>query len=267
MKVAQEDDSVLLLSQDGKRFLIRLRPGFRFHSHKGIIDHDSLIGQPLGREIRSHLDYPFTALRPSLHDMLMKLQRVSQIIYPKEIGPILVHMSIGNGQRIIEAGTGSGALTTALAYSVRPDGHVYSYDRREDMLNVARRNLERAGLLSHVELIQRDIGHGFTERDADALFLDVREPWDYLSHVQEALCDGGFFGALVPTTNQVSSLLAGMEGLPFTSIDVMEILVRRYKPVPQRLRPQDTMVGHTGFLIFARRVGSGADAGSVDEEA
>ncbi|MHB0857834.1 MAG: tRNA (adenine-N1)-methyltransferase [Anaerolineae bacterium] len=254
MKLAQENDRILLISRDGKRYLLRLRLHDRFHTHRGAIDHDDLIGQPLGREILSHLNQPFMALQPSIHDLLMNLKRTSQIIYPKEIGHILLKLDAGNGKRIIEAGTGSGALTMALAHAVQPDGIVYSYETREDMIRVARNNLESAGFLSQVQLIHRDIGEGFTETDVDALFLDVREPWDYLEHVCVALCDGGFFGALVPTTNQLSWLLGEMARYPFVSTEVLEIFLRHYKPVPARLRPADTMIGHTGFLVFARKV-------------
>ena len=255
MRVARENDRVLLISSDGKRYLVRLRSGDCFHSHKGTIDHDDLIGKPLGRRVVSHLKRPFMVLQPSIHDILMNIKRVSQIIYPKEIGQILLKLNVSHGSRIVEAGTGSGALAIALAHGVAPDGVVYSYDAREDMLRVARRNLEAAGLSAYVQLIHRDIAEGFTETDVDALFLDMREPWEHLHHVCDALCDGGFFGALVPTTNQVSSLLAEIERHPFTDIEVIEVLLRGYKPVAERLRPQDRMVGHTGFLIFARKVG------------
>jgi tRNA (adenine57-N1/adenine58-N1)-methyltransferase len=242
------------MSADGKRYVLCLHAGDRFHTHRGIIDHDDLIGQPLGRKVYSHLRHPFVVMQPSIHDTLMDLRRVTQIIYPKDIGQILLKLDVGLGRRIIEAGTGSGALTIALAHHVQPSGRVYSYEAREDMINVARRNLDTAGLLPYVDLIHRDIAEGFTETDVDALFLDVREPWMYLDAVCAALADGGFFGVLVPTTNQVSDLLAGMVEHPFTMIEVQELLLRKYKPVPQRLRPEDRMVAHTGYLIFARKL-------------
>ena len=248
-----------MIGPDAKRHLVRLRAGGRFHTHRGVIDHDDLIAKPLGREVLSHLNQPFTVLQPSIHDVLMNVKRASQIVYPKEIGLILLKLDIGTGKRVIEAGTGSGALTIALAHGVRPDGVVYSYEVRDDMLNLARHNLETAGLLDWVRLVHRDIAEGFTETDVDALFLDVREPWEYLGQACAALCDGGFFGALVPTTNQVSSLLADMPRHRLSSIEVLEILLRKYKPVASRLRPQDQMVGHTGFLIFARKVAPSAN--------
>ena len=252
MSIAHENDLVLLVSPDKKRHIIRLYPGDVFHSHKGHIEHDQLIGQPLGREIKSHLGHPFLALRPSIHDLIMNVRRNSAIVYPKEIGHILLKMSISSGSYVIEAGTGSGALTTALAYAVRPDGRVYSYDSRADMIRLAAKNLNNLGLSSYVQLTQRDVKDGFDERGVNALFLDLREPWDYLDQAREALECGGFFGAIVPTVNQVCNLIRALPRHHFAAPEVCEILIRPYKPVPGRLRPFDRMVAHTGYLIFAR---------------
>lgn len=252
MSVARQDDLVLLVSPDKKRYIILLSPGDVFHTHKGHLEHDHIIGHPLGREINSHLGHPFIALRPSIHDLVMNLRRNSAIVYPKEIGHILLKMSIGPGCHIVEAGTGSGALTTALAFAIRPNGRVYSYDSRANMTKLAAKNLDSLALSDYVELRQRDIRHGFDEKDANALFLDVREPWKYLEQAWEALECGGFFGSIVPTVNQVCSLVAALPCHGFAAVEVCEILIRPYKPVAGRLRPFDRMVAHTGYLIFAR---------------
>jgi tRNA (adenine57-N1/adenine58-N1)-methyltransferase len=155
---------------------------------------------------------------------------------------------------VIEAGSGSGALTLAMARAVAPHGRVYSYESRPEMQRNALRNLQRVGLSDYVEFKMRDIADGFDETGVDALFLDVRTPWDYLGQAYRALKGGGFFGSLVPTTNQVSDSVAGLEANHFGDIEVEELLLRAYKPVPERLRPADTMVGHTGYLIFARKI-------------
>jgi tRNA (adenine57-N1/adenine58-N1)-methyltransferase len=252
--VAQENDLVLLIGPRGKRFITRLKAGASLHTHKGVIQHDALIGQPLGRQVRSHLGKPFLALEPSTHDLIMNVRRHTQIIYPKEAGIILLKMNLYSGQRIIEAGSGSGALTMALARAVAPQGRVYSYESRPEMQRNAIRNLQRVGLSEYVGFKIRDIAEGFDETDVDALFLDVRTPWGYLEQARQALKGGGFFGALVPTTNQVSELVAGLERHHFGDVEVAELLLRQYKPVPERLRPADTMVGHTGYLIFARKI-------------
>jgi tRNA (adenine57-N1/adenine58-N1)-methyltransferase len=260
MKVAQADDLVLLISPRGKRFIIRLKPGASQHTHVGIIQHDSLIGQPLGRQVKSHLGQRFLALEPSTHDLMMNVRRATQIIYPKEAGYILLKLNVYSGQRVVEAGSGSGALTLALGRAVGPEGRVYSYESRPEMQRNAIRNLQRVGLGDRVDFKVRDIAEGFDEEGVDALFLDVRTPWDYLAQARGALKGGGFFGALVPTTNQVSDLVAGLEAHRFGDIEVEELLLRGYKPVPERLRPADTMVGHTGFMIFARRIDAGEEA-------
>ena len=254
MGALAEGDVVLVILGDRKRFLMRLQAGEVRHTHRGLIYHDDLIGRVPGVALTTHLGCSYLTLRPSLDEIIMSIKRISQIVYPKEIGYILLKLNVGDGNRIVECGTGSGALTIALAHAVRPDGRVYSYDQREDMLRVATRNLENAGLSQHVELKQRDIVEGFDERDVDGLFLDVRTPWSFLSQAWQALAGGGFFGAIVPTTNQVAELIAGLEREPFGDIEVCEILLRPYKPVAERLRPVDRMVAHTGYLIFARRL-------------
>lgn len=266
MRVAQENERILLVSPKGKRYYVTLRPGDRFHSDKGLIAHDALIGQSFGQVVRSHLGQPFVLLRPSLYDELMHLKRVSQIIYPKELGMILFKLDVRCGAQIIEAGTGSGALTMALANGVMPQGRVYSYEARGEMIRAAQRNLAQVGLLDYVTFFERDIVEGFEQREVDALFLDVREPWDYLPQVCQALADGGFFGALVPTTNQVTALLYELERYPFLDVEVLEMMLREYKAVPGRLRPNDIMVGHTGYLVFARKVASEESVALVRDE-
>jgi tRNA (adenine57-N1/adenine58-N1)-methyltransferase len=255
MHLAQENDLVLLIGQDRKQFVVRLEPGGQLQTHRGYLNHDDLLGQPLGREVLSHLDYPFVVLQPSTSDLISQLKRTTQIMYPKDIGYTLLKLSVVPGDRIIEAGTGSGGLTVALARAVGSSGKVYSYEIRPDILNLARKNLEALGLADCVSFKLRDIAEGFDETGVDALFLDVRRPWAYLAQVTDALKDSGFFGAILPTANQVADLIRGLEEQrTFGHIEVEEVLVRPYKAAPSRLRPVDRMVAHTGFLIFARKV-------------
>jgi tRNA (adenine57-N1/adenine58-N1)-methyltransferase len=255
MKIAQENDLVLLIGQDRKQFIVRLQPGEQLQTHRGCIEHDDLLGQPLGREIRSHLGYAFVVLEPSTFDLINKLKRTTQIMFPKDIGYILLKLNVMPGSRVVEAGTGSGGLTLALARAIGPGGRLYSYEIRPDILRLAQKNLEALGLAHGVEFKLRDIADGFDETDVDALFLDVRHPEAYLAQVIAALKDGGFFGAILPTTNQVAALIHELEvQQAFGHIEVEEILVRPYKAVPTRLRPMDRMIAHTGYLVFARKV-------------
>ncbi|UCF62039.1 MAG: tRNA (adenine-N1)-methyltransferase [Anaerolineaceae bacterium] len=264
LKQIQSGDLVMIVSHDQKRYFVRLEPGGVLQTHRGIMQHDDLIGVPWGSEVQSHLGINHYLIEPSLRDVLLHIKRRSQIIFPKDIGYILLRLSAGPGQTILEAGTGSGALTTAFAWTVGAEGKVISYDRRADLQELARENLQRVGLEERVEFRLRDIYEGFDETGVEALFLDLPSPHRYLSQVQAALSNSGRFGAILPTTNQVSALLEALSRHDFDLIDVCEIYIRFYKPVAERLRPTDRMVAHTGYLIFARPIiplTSGSDSG------
>ncbi len=249
---ARPGDLVLLVGRGRKRRIVKLEPGRVLETHRGVLPHDSLIGRPWGSRVTTHLGHTYILLRPALNERILHLRRISQIVYPKEAGYILLKMNIGPGAHVIEAGTGSGGLTLVLAHAVRPGGRVYSYEIRPDMQRLARRNLERAGLEGAVEFKLRDVAEGFDELGVDGLFLDLPTPWEYLQQAHAALVNGGFFGAILPTANQVSRLLGALERCSFGFLEVEELLLRPYKPVAARLRPADQMVAHTGFLIFAR---------------
>jgi tRNA (adenine57-N1/adenine58-N1)-methyltransferase len=252
LRTAQPDDLALLVGRDRKSFIVRLGPGSQLHTHRGVVAHDDLIGTPWGTQLSTHLGYPFLLLRPSTDDLVRDLKRNTQIVYPKDAGYILMKMRIVPGCRVVEAGTGSGGLTLVFAQAVSPTGRVYSYEVRPEMQQLAHSNLEQLGLSEFVEFRQRDVVAGFDERDADALFLDLPNPWDYLAQAHAVLASGGFFGCILPTTNQVSRSIGALEEASFGLIEVEELLLRPYKAVSARLRPMDRMVAHTGYLIFAR---------------
>ncbi|KPK94370.1 MAG: hypothetical protein AMJ88_04410 [Anaerolineae bacterium SM23_ 63] len=254
VKQTKSGDLVMIVSHDQKRYFIHLESGGELQTHRGVMQHDNLIGIPWGSEIQSHLGINHYLVEPSLRDILLHTKRRSQIIFPKDIGYILLRLSAGPGQTILEAGTGSGALATAFAWIVGPEGKVISYDKRADLQELARQNLQRVGLEGRVEFRTRDISEGFDEKDVEALFLDLPSPHLFLSQVQSTLSNNGRFGAILPTTNQVSALLEALSRHDFDLIDVCEIYIRFYKPVADRLRPTDRMVAHTGYLIFARPV-------------
>jgi len=256
MAHSQPGDIVLLISPDAKRFLVRLAPGDELHTHRGYVKHDDILTTPLGHVVLTHSGQRFRVLRPSVEEALMTLRRATQIVYPKEIGYILLKLSIVPGTRVIEGGSGSGVLASALARYVSPGGHVFSYEVREDMLSLARTNVERLGLEDAVTFHLRSMAQGFEETDVDALFLDVREPWMYLEHAATAMADGAFFGAIVPTMNQLVALVTALQRRDtFTDVEVNELLLREYKTIPERLRPLDRLTAHTGYLVFARKVG------------
>jgi tRNA (adenine57-N1/adenine58-N1)-methyltransferase len=251
---SQPGDLALLVGLRHKHFIFPLIPGGSFHTHRGILNHDELIGKPWGSQVFSHQGSPFFMLQPSLADLLVDLKRSTQIMFPKDIGFILTSMSVGPGQTVMEAGTGSGSMTVALAYAVGPHGKVVTYERRPEFQSLARKNLERLGLDARVDFKLGDIADGFTETNVDAIFLDVPNPWDYIQQTRLALKPGGFFCSLVPTFNQVEKLLLSLRRERFAFIEVCELMMRYYKPEPTRLRPTDRMIAHTGYLIFARRI-------------
>jgi tRNA (adenine57-N1/adenine58-N1)-methyltransferase len=229
-----------------------VQPDQEYQTHRGVLSHNDILERRWGESLETHIGYTYTILPPSLDELILDIKRSTQIIYPKEIGYMLMKMNIGPGTRVLEAGTGSGGLTLALARMVQPLGHVYSYEVRPEMQAVAQENLRRVGWSDYITFKIRDIEEGFDEHDLDAAILDVREPWLYLDQVHAALRGGGFFGSLVPTVNQVGVLLRHLEMQPFGFTEVQELLLRPYKAVAARLRPFDRMVAHTGYLIFAR---------------
>lgn len=254
-------DLVLLITGDQSRYLVRLRPGQELHTHMGIFTHADVVGRNSGEAVTSATGHSALALEPALEDLMRHLKRGSQVVYPKDAAWLVYRMNLRAGSSVIEAGTGSAGLTMALAWSVAPTGMVYSYEVREDAYRGARANLERAGLLPYVTMHLAGIEHGFAQTGVDALFLDVRAPWEYMAQVRAALRPGGVFASLLPTTNQVSSQLEAMESHGFADIAVEELLLRPYKPVPDRLRPMDTMAAHTGYLLFGRILADVNEAG------
>jgi len=252
--IAREGDLAQLVGLRHKFFIFMLKAGARFESHRGILMHDELIGKPWGTQVFSHIGSPFYLLQPSLGDLLVDLPRTTQILYPKDIGYIFVTMGVGPGRKVLEAGTGSGSMTTALAYAVGSEGQVVSYEIKPDVQNLARKNLTRFGLESRVDFKLRDIVEGFDETDADSFFLDVPNPYDYTVQVRNSLKPGGFLCCLLPTMNQVEKTLIALRQTNFAFVEVCELMLRFYQAEPNRLRPTDRMVAHTGYLIFARKI-------------
>lgn len=236
-----------------RRHIKRLLPDEDWHSNDGALRAADVAAASYGDTVRTSEGVPILVEQATLVDMLMGVKRRTQIIYPKDIAYICLKLGIGPGREVIEAGCGSGGLTLALSWFCGPEGKVVTHDSREEFLVLARRNLEWAGLGANVEFYLHDIEAGFLANDADALFLDVREPWLYLENIPAAVKAGAMLGFLLPTVGQVSQLLAGLEQGPFGEVEVVELLLRPWKPVADRLRPQDRMGAHTGFLVFCRQ--------------
>ncbi len=254
------NDLVILLSPRGKRKLFRLEEGKRHESQDGFLTSETLLEANFGDEVYTNLNYPFRVQEPQLYDLIMGIKRQTQIMYPKDMAYIMMKLSVGEGRTILEAGSGSGGFTIALSWMAGQTGTIHSFEAREEFHKLAKKNVAWAGVGQNVRFHNRDIANGFglneseilDGKKADALFLDVRTPQDYLDHALEALKPGAPIAFLLPTVDQVSTLLFALEKKEFEETEVCEILVRPWKPVPDRLRPADRMAAHTGFLVFTR---------------
>jgi len=251
-KIAAEDYVLLYLTQR-KTYLVKVEAGKTFHTHKGFIKFDDLIGKEYGSPVLSSLGFEFIALKPLLRDFIMKSVRKTQITYPKDIALIVMFSGIGPGSHVVEAGTGTGALTTALAHYVKPDGKVYSYEIREEFLATAEKNLKRANLLEFVEFKNKNVTEGIVESDVDAVILDLATPWLVISHAYKALKPCGTLVSFSPTIDQVVKTVEALNGNGFVDIETVECLMRGMQVERGKTRPQTLMTAHTGYVTFARK--------------
>ncbi len=246
---------VLLYSpQKNSSFLLTLKEGAVFHSHLGVVSHDDIAAVGYGGVVKSSSDVPFFVVKPPIGEIIRRIPRKTQIMFPKEIGYLLLYLDVFPGAKVIECGTGSGGLTTALAYFVGDEGKVFSYEKRKKFSEMALLNLKKLKLEHRVEFKIKDIADGFDEKDVDAVFIDLPNPWDYVKHVYDALLVGRSVGFLIPTFNQIEKTIVALKEHGFVNIEVLEILLRKLKPNPGRIRPEDMMIGHTGYLVFAWKV-------------
>ena len=248
-------DRVLLVDNRRRRHLVVLAEAGQFHTHAGIIEHDDVIGQPDGSTVRTTRGARLTALRPTLAEYILEMPRGAQVIYPKDIGPILILGDIFPGARILESGVGSGALTSAFLRAVGPTGSVTGYEIRDDFAQRAIENVH--GFLGSevpLEVQVRDVYEGIDEREVDRIMLDLPEPWRVVKHAAEALVPGGILLAYLPTILQVGRLREELVSAPFSMIESLEVLQRGWHVEGQSIRPDHRMVAHTGFLTVARRV-------------
>ena len=250
--IAEGNDIFLYL--DRKRtYLVKVEADKSFHTHKGYIQLGDLIGKEYGTRIASSMDIEFVALKPNIRDYIFKTNRRTQISYPKDISLIIMFSGIGPGSRVVEAGTGTGALTSAIAHYIKPAGHVYTYDIRQEFQKNAEKNLERAGLLEYVELKEGDVTEGIEEKDLDAVILDMATPWLVVPHAYDALKGSGVLVSFSPTIDQVVNVVEALTDYGFVCVETVETLIRFMQVVRGKTRPQTVMTGHTGYLTFARK--------------
>ncbi len=249
-----EGDYVLIYLDARRTYMIKMQAGQTFHTHKGYLKLDELIGRDYGEPIKSSLGIYFTTLKPALTDYIMKSSRNTQITYPKDAALIVMFSGIGPGSRVVEAGTGTGALTTALAHYVEPTGKVYTYELRNEFQKNAAKNLQRSKLIDYVEMKSEDVTLGIEERDVDAVILDLATPWLVVPHAYEALKPSGIIVSFSPTIDQVVKTTEALKENGFVFIETVECLMRAMQVERGKTRPQTFMTGHTGYITHASKI-------------
>ncbi len=249
---------MLLVDAKHRRHLVTLADGGQFHSHAGVLAHDALLGREEGVTVRTSLGARLVAVRPTLAEYILKMPRGAQVIYPKDLGPILMLADVFPGARVLESGVGSGALTTTLLRAVGPAGHVTGYELREEFAERARRNIEGfLGPGQPFDLEVRDVYAGIDVADLDRVLLDLPEPWQAVKHAEAALRPGGILLAYLPTIGQVTRLREELASSSFGMAETVEVLQRGWHVDGQSVRPDHRMVAHTGFLTHARLLAAG----------
>ena len=252
METITPDSFVLVYRDRRRRWLVRPRDTPKLHTHLGILDLSALVGSEYGVQVETTLGDELLILKPTIEDLTMKLSRRTQVIYPKDLGLMVVKLGIHSGSRVIETGTGSGATTALLAYLVQPAGMVYSYEIRPEFQENARKNLERIGLMGSVTLKSGDSRLGFEETEMDAGVLDVGDPWEVVASMKRSLRPSAPMAAVTPTTNQAERLVEKMKDEGFASIETVEVMLRHMEARVGMTRPSNVMVGHTAYLVFGR---------------
>ncbi|MCL7402075.1 MAG: tRNA (adenine-N1)-methyltransferase [Thaumarchaeota archaeon] len=253
METINEGSTVLFITEKKKKYMVRISRGRRYHTSEGYVDLSELVGKRYGCRIKSNTGSTWTVLKPTILDYVLHYPRLTQIVYPKDLGYIILISGVRSGSRVVEAGTGSGVLTTILASYVAPTGKVYSYDVQEEYLENAKRNLEKLGLLDYVELKHGSVEESVEERDVDAFILDVPEPWKAVKPAYNALKDSGIFISISPTIEQVVETVETLRIEGFDDISTVEILLREMRVKKGMTRPVHLMHAHTCYITSARK--------------
>lgn len=249
-----EGSFVLLFHTPRKKWLARVTQDKKLHTHLGIIDISAAIGMEYGSAVRTTEGKLIFLIEPTIHDFIMKSERRTQIVYPKDLGYIAARTGLKNGSKVLEVGTGSAALATFMASIVKPDGHIYSFDVNSEFMEIASRNLEKAGMSPYVTLHQHDPHQGVDVREADVAIVDLGDPWTVVDQVHDALKGSGAFVAICPTMNQIEKTATELKRAGYVDIDCVELMIRNIEAREGMTRPSMRMIGHTTYLVFARKV-------------
>ncbi len=252
-KIVRKADIVVLIDEKLQKFIVDTNGKTDKIKKIGVFDPGNLAGKQYGKQIEIG-SKQFWILKPSLQDKLHSLKRKAQIILPRDASHILMNCSIESGNTVLEAGIGSGSLTIALANAVAPNGKVISYDYREEFINHALKNLKKAQLDKYVTTKVKDVTTGINEKNLDAIILDIPNPWDAIKHAWKALKTGGYICTYSPLISQVEKTINGINKQSFIETKTFENIQREMIVSKYGTRPSFDMLGHTGYLTFARKV-------------
>ena len=253
--IFKEGDLVLLYQDPRRHWITRVGEG-RFHTHRGYLELKDLVGLEPGQLVKTSLGQMIAAFEPRLADLVDSFDRPTQILYPKDIGYTLYRLGLKNGDCVIEVGTGSGAITAAIAQTISPDGRIYTYESRNEFLRNAQKNLSKTGLSSLVTFRNIDPSEGFLERKVDAAIIDLGDPWKMVSPAWDALAGGGTLAGFTPTVNQLEKLAEALRKNGFLVLEAVELLIREFKTEAGKVRPESRMIGHTAYVTIARKISS-----------
>ncbi len=252
-QVIREGD-VVLLYQDARRKWVTKVSGVRFHTHKGFVELGQVIGKRYGDSLRTSMGSSLFVFKPRALDMVESFERPTQILYPKDVGYALYQLGVKSGDRVVEVGTGSGAMTASLAHAVAPSGQVFSYEARTDFLEKAKENVAKTRLSPLVTFHNRDPSCGFEETEVDAVVLDLGDPWTMVRPSWQVLVGGGMLAGFTPTVNQLERLAESLRQEGFLIVEAVEVLLRQLKTETGKLRPESRMIGHTAYVTIARKI-------------
>ncbi|WP_458402753.1 tRNA (adenine-N1)-methyltransferase [Methanobrevibacter sp.] len=241
----------MILDERGKKYV--LKPGEEFSSDLGIINAEVLDNAQVGDEVKSHLGRTFKIMKPNINDFIDIMDRRCSILVQKDIGQVLAHTGLGSASRVVDAGTGAGAIALNFGNVVGPEGQVYTYEIREDFAEVARKNIENFGI-ENIEVKNKNIKEGIDEDNLDLIFLDLPKPYEIFEEVLESLNVGGWLAVYAPYIGQAEISYRVAKKLGFYDIEIFETLERGLEVRQQGVRPKTRMVGHSGYLLFARKL-------------
>ena len=255
MDKIKNNSPVLFYYNHSKKWLAKISKNESFHTHIGVIKHSDAIGKEYGSRLITNKDKYVYVLKPTMFDYVMKIQHGTQIVYPKDIGYIIARAGIGDGQKILEIGTGSGSLTSFVASVVKPRGHVYTFDVDENFMKIAEKNIKKAGMSKYVTQHNLDLktAKKMPVKDMDVALIDLGDPWVVIPQVRQMLKGSGSIFAICPTMNQLEKLTMALVENEFTDIESTEHIIRTIEAREGKTRHSFQGIGHTTYLCFARK--------------